>query len=264
MSSQYSFSSRNDGRSARRKLFYATLLILFVLSLDMLSGGAVRSLVQRAGSGVWIASSRVRSAIFDSGYFSTRHSLAVDNQSLREQLDQSKEKAAAYEALRQENEILRSLLHLSDEEQGITAPIVSSVRSSPYGTFLVGAGERDGIVPGSLVMTGGGFVVGRVSEVRERTTLVTEVFAGGAEVDANIHGAVALAEGRGGGNAVVEMPRGIEIQVGEPVTAPQLGGRSIGLVGHVESDSASASQTVYVSLPVNLSSLKYIYIVPLH
>jgi hypothetical protein len=61
----------------------------------------------------------------------------------------------------------------------------------------------------------------------------------------------------------VRMPRGIEIQEGDVVTAPQLGGRPIGLVGHIDSDTSSAEQTVLVSLPVNLASLRYIYIVPI-
>lgn len=261
MAREFSFNPPG-GRRGRRKLIYATLLVLILLALDSLTGGSVRAIVQKAGSTLWTSSERARSAVFDSGYFSTRRSLANENKVLREQLDRNTEKASAYEALRQENDLLRALLHLAQEETGITAPIVSSVRSSPYGTFLVGAGLVDNIPAGSLVVTEGGFVVGRVSEVRERTTLVTEIFAGGGSVDAMIGGAVAPAEGRGGGNARVIMPRGVLIQEGDPVTAPQLGGRPIGLVGKVESDTSSASQMVYVSLPVNLASLRYVYIVP--
>jgi len=262
MASQFTFNAPH-GRSGRRKLMYATLLVLVLFILDSVSGGSVRALLQRSVSRVWTASAQMRSAVFDTGYFSSHRSLATENASLRSQLDRSAEDAAAYEVARQENELLRALMHLAQQEKGITAPVVSSVRSSPYGTFLVGAGESDGIAVGSLVVTEGGFVVGKVSEVGQRTTLVTEVFAGGAEVDASVNGAVAPAEGRGGGNARVMMPRGIEIQEGDVVTAPQLGGRPIGLVGHIDSDTSSAEQTVLVSLPVNLASLRYIYIVPI-
>lgn len=261
MVSQFTFDAPH-GRSGRRKLIYATLLVLVLLVLDGISGGSVRALVQRSVSLVWVASARARSAVFDTGYFSSRRSLSSENASLRSQLDKSAENAAAYEVARRENELLRALLHLVQQEKGITAPIVSSVRSSPYGTFLVGAGERDGIVTGSLVITQGGFVVGTVSEVRQRTALVTEIFAGGAEVDVSVNGAVAPAEGRGGGNARVLIPRGIEVSAGDVVSSPQLGGRPIGLVGYIESDTSSAEQIVFVSLPVNLSSLRYIYIVP--
>ena len=258
---RFDFDGR-ENRSGRRKLGYATLLVLVLFALDLLSGGSVRALAQRAMSSVWVASAQMRSGIFESGYFASRGSLARENASLRELVAKNTEKASAYETLREENVLLRSLLSLSNTESGITAPIVSSVRSSPYGTFLVGAGAGDNLKTGSLVLTEGGFVVGSVSEVREHTTLVTEVFAGGSHIDVSIHGAVAGAEGRGGGNARVQMPRGIEVREGDPVIAPQLGGRPIGLVGKVESDSSSADQTVFVHLPINLSALRYVYIVP--
>lgn len=258
---RFDFEGR-ENKSGRRRLAYATLLVLVVFALDMLSGGSVRALAQRMGSGIWQASTRVRSALFDSGYFQTHGSLARENAALRDQIARNTEKSSAYEVLRVENEQLRGLLRLADTDAGITAPIVSSVRSSPYGTFLIGAGTNDNIAVGSLVLTEGGFVVGRVSEVRERTSLVTEIFAGGAQIDVAVGGAVAPAEGRGGGNARVQIPRGIDIKDRDPVTAPQLGNRPIGLVGKVESDTSSADQTVYVHLPISLSSLRYVFVVP--
>lgn len=261
MASRFSFEA-SQGRSGRRRLLYATLLILALLALDLLTGGSIRSLVRSGASGLWSMSASVRGGITGSGALASRSSLAHENALLREQLERMTERAAAYSSLQQENEILRALLRLADDQQGITAPIVSSVRSSPYGTFLIGAGQGDAVQPGSLVLTEGGFVAGRVSEVHARTTLVTEVFAGGGEIDANINGVVVMAEGRGGGNARVELPRDATVQVGDPVVAPQLGGRPIGVVGRIESDPSSASQTVYINLPVNLAALRYVYVVP--
>lgn len=261
MSSHFSFDPQGN-RGGRRRLAYATVLVLVILAMDMLSGGAIRSLVQRSFSAVWTASATARAAVVDSGFFAMRSSLAKENRSLREQLDVSTQKAAGYESLRQENEILRSLLRLSEGSAGITAPIISSVRSSPYGTFLVRAGAADGVVVGSLVVSQGGFVIGVVSDVSESVAMVREVFAGGGEIDAHIGGAIVVAQGRGGGNAVAEVPRGIEVREGDAVTAPQFASRPIGIVGRVEADSASAAQTVYVNQPVNLVSLKYVYIVP--
>lgn len=259
--SQFSFDPQGN-RGGRRRLAYLTLLVLVILALDALSGGSVRTFVQRGFSGLWMATGNARTAVMDSGFFSTRASLAKENRALREQLDTYIQRAAGYESLRQENEILRSLLALSEGSTGITAPIVSSVRSSPYGTFLVRAGTSDGVQVGSLVVTQGGFVVGTVTDVTEKTAMVREVFAGGAQVDAHVGTAIVVADGRGGGNAVAEVPRGIEVQPGDIVTAPQFGSRSIGIVGHVDAESSSASQIVYVNQPVNLASLKYVYIVP--
>lgn len=251
----------HGNRSGRRRLAYATLLIMVILAIDILSGGAVRAVLQRAASGLWDATGYIRSNIIGSGIFSTRSSLARANESLEKQVDSYTQKAAAYDSLMQENEILRSLLNLTRDTDGITAPIVSSVRSSPYGTFIVRAGERNGISAGDLVVTEGGFVAGVITEVGPSTSVVREVFAGGEKVDSHIGGAAAVSNGRGGGNAIAEIPRGVDVQIGSAVTAPEFGGRPIGVVGNIEADSSSASQTVYLNLPVNLGSLKYIYIV---
>jgi cell shape-determining protein MreC len=252
-------STRGNGR---RRLFYVTLLILLILLIDMISGGFLRTEVRALTVRLWSATTYVRGAVFGNGYFVSHASLAAENASLRDEVAQYQEDAAGYQVLKQENDSLRSILNLAQTQPGITAPVVSSVISSPYGTFIVGAGTADSVEVGSLVVTEGGFVVGTVSEVGAHTSLVTELFAGGSSVDVLLDGAPAAAEGRGGGNALITLPRGITAAVNDPVTAPGLGGRAVGVVGKVESDPASAVQSVYVTLPVNLSSLRYVYLIP--
>jgi cell shape-determining protein MreC len=258
---RFSFEASRD-RHDRRRLWYASVLVLVLFAGDVLSGGGLRAFAQQTMASVWSVSARVRSGIFDSGYFRTRSSLSRENALLREQLASYTERAASATALRADNAALRGLLHLAEGEEGITAPIVSSVRSSPYGTFLVGAGKNDAVAPGALVVTEGGFVVGQVTDVRDSVSLVTELFAGGVRVDAAIGNALAPAEGRGGGNARLSLPRALPVAEGDAVTSPELGGRPIGIVGKVETDASSAEQTVFVHLPINLSALRYVYVVP--
>ena len=66
--------------------------------------------------------------------------------------------------------------------------------------------------------------------------------------------------GDGGGNAHASVPRGIPVHEGDAVIANAYGGRAIGVVGKVVSSPASAEQTVYMRLPVDLASLRYVYI----
>ena len=228
----------------------------------MFSGGALRALSRSVSARLWSASAYVRGAVSNSGFLSSRASLAAENATLRGTLAQYQEDAAGYQVLKQENDSLRSMLHLAQTERGITAPVISSVISSPYGTFLVGAGTADSVAVGSLVVTEGGFVAGTVSETSARSSLVTELFAGGSSVNVLVAGAPAEALGRGGGNARISLPRDVLVQNGDPVTAPSLGGRAVGVVGKVISDPGNALQTVYVILPVNLSALAYVYVVP--
>ena len=257
---EYRFSSpRKEGRY---RLIFATVAMLVVVLIDIVTGGSLRALVRTGGASVWSASARTRDAIFGNGYFSSRAALSREIQTLRQTLASYQEGAAAYRVVKEENDALRTLLTLAQKEEGVTAPIVSSVISSPFGTFLIGAGETDGVAKGDLVITSGGFVIGVVEETYVRTSIVRELLAGGSNVEVLLSGAPIGMLGRGGGNAIATLPQEIRVEEGMPVTSPAYGGRAVGIVGRVEHDASSAEQDVYVQLPVNMASLTYVYVVP--
>lgn len=257
---EFSHRTLHGAPSARRKLFFATIIVLLIFGVDFVSGGFIRNMVRNSAASIWNASVHIRSSVAGSGFFSSKKGLAEENIALREQLNQMQERAAAYAVLASENAELRGLLNVASQERGITAPVVSSFRASPYGTFLIAAGGGD-VSIGAYVVTEGGFVVGRVSEVGNRTSVVRGIFAADNEVEAIVSGEALVVEGQGGGNARTEAPRGIPIQVGDPVIVPTLGGRPIGVVGRVESDASGSSSKVLIQLPVNLSALRYVYII---
>ena len=248
----------------RRRLLIATVCVVLIFLVDILSGGALRALVRTGVRPIWGAGSGIVSGIFNSGFFSTRRALERENALLREQLTQSEARAAGYQALKDEHEALQGLLHVVQGARGITAPIISSLSSSPYGTFMIGAGPSDGIALGDLVLAGdsssSGFAIGRISDVRNHTSLVTELFAPNVSTLAVIGGAETTVTGQGGGNARAEVPRDIPVAAGDTVRSPLVGGRPIGLVGAVHADPASASQQVYIGLPVGLSALQFVYV----
>jgi cell shape-determining protein MreC len=228
--------------------------------VDILSGGTIRSLVKTGGAGLWNASAHVRTVLFGSGFFTSRASLAAENAALREALSRAQEDTASYKALQDENDQLRAIAHLATEREGITAPIVSSVFASPYGTFLVGAGAP-AVATGDIALTADGFAVATISDAGDRIATASEIFAPNSTVNALVGANAAQVEGRGNGNARARLPRDAAVAVGDVVTAPELGGRPVGVVGKVESSPAAAEQTVYISLPVDLASLKFVYLV---
>lgn len=247
--------------NTNRRLIVATLLVLVLFCADLLSGGMLRREVRSFGSQISQGVSRAGSAISGSGFFSSRASLEAQNRVLNEQIMQYQERSAGYDVLLAENVQLRSLVHLASQRPGLTAPIVSSVLSSPYGTFLIGAGTADQIARTNLVLTAGGFVAGTVSDVGMHTSTVQELFAPDASVNAVIAGTSVSVTGSGGGNAHALLPRGARVAIGDAVLSPQLGGRAIGIVGAVASSTASASQDVYIRLPVDIGSLQFVYVV---
>lgn len=235
--------------------------------MDALSGGKIRSLARAAGSQIWKFGSSISESIAESGFISSRRALIEENSALTQQIAQMQERSAAYLVLQDENQALREILRVADitqstkKEIGITAPIVSSFRSSPYGTFQVGAGRADSVSPGDIVLSSENFAIGRIEETDLHTALVREIFAPSVSSDALLRGVGVAVEGQGGGNARTSVPRQTAVAVGDAVVSPIFRARAIGIVGKISEDSGSAYKRVDIYLPVNLSALQFVYIV---
>lgn len=261
MGAQYTYRPRQGSSRARRGFFAVTALIILIVAIDVLSGGIVRSGAQTLTGRVSQLGAAATVSIGGSGYFSSRAKLTAEIDSLREQLTLYRERAALYGALVRENEELRLLAHLAERSGGITAPVISSFRASPYGTFHIGAGESDGVRAGDLVLTASGFALGRVAEVNAHQSTIITLLASGERVDALIGEVPVVLEGRGGGNAIANAPRAARVVVGDVAVSTQYANRPVGVVGRIESEAASAEQTLYLNLPSNLASMRYVYVV---
>ncbi|MEX2015140.1 MAG: rod shape-determining protein MreC, partial [Candidatus Hydrogenedentales bacterium] len=200
-----------------------------MFAVDAFSGAHARALARVGAASMWAAGSSAGESLLASGLFSTRRALERENLMLREELAQSRARGAGFEVLKSENESLRSLLNIVENENGLTAPVMSSFRSSLYGTFIIGAGSEDGVSGGDLVVGGeprfGGFVVGRVDTAHARVSLVKSIFAPRETIDASVRGVGITLRGRGGGQARAEAPRDAEIEVGDAVFSPSVEGR---------------------------------------
>lgn len=256
------YRQNKDASRGRRRMLIATGVVLFVVLVDQWSGGIVRVPLRQGASYVASSAGFLGVAVLKTGFFSSRYALSRENAELKATVSALRERVLGYEVLEEENISLRSLVSIATRVEGITAPVVSSVRASPYGTFLIGAGTDGGVFEGYLVLSGGGFVLGVVSDEGQTTSLVTSLFAPENETRAVVSGVSVLLGGRGGDNARAEVPRDAKIVSGDIVVAPEYGGRPVGVVGEVVFHSGDAFKTIYVRLPVNLASLRFVYITP--
>ena len=257
---------RQNNRQTSPLFGALTLVILIsvvVFGFDTLTHGLVRSYIRTMGSLAWTAVGAVITSVDQSGALTTRRALVNENKALKEELSIREEEAARFFALESENEALRTITHLVETEgEGMTARVLSSFSTSPYGTFLIGAGKNDGVSVGDLVMTQGGFVLGLVSDVDMHTATVESLFAPGTETDFLVRDIAFTAEGRGGGNTRADVPRDAAVAIGDAAAVPSFGGRPAGIVGHIESASSSATQTLFIRIPTNLSTLTFVYVIP--
>jgi cell shape-determining protein MreC len=254
-------SAAPSARGGRRRLLLVTLAALIVVVANIASGGKFSAAARDAVAPVYSLGATIGGGISQSGYFSTRGSLEAQVAALRDELQQQELQSAAFEVVQAENASLSQLTRLAQASPGLAAPITSSLVSSPYGTFTIGAGSSDGVAEGSLVLIQGGFVVGSVVQVQAHQSLVRQLFAPGIETNVTIDGAAVAASGQGG-EAEAQVPHGISVLQNDPVVAPSYGNRPIGVVEHVDSSPANAQSAVYIALPISLASLQYVYVTP--
>lgn len=247
-------------RSRFAPLVAATIAVLLLVGFDRISDGILRMPLRSLAASVSTAGEGVAARVAGSGFFTTRASLATQNAQLRQELTVLQATISENAALRDESVHLREIAHLAEAARGTTAPIASAIGASRYGTFLVGAGTRDGIATGDIVFSEDGFAIGRISEASEHTALVLELFAPGEKTSVVLAQAQLEAEGKGGGNAHLRAARGLAVSEGDIATAPSLAGVPVGIVGKVESDPASAYADVYLRMPLNLAGLRFVYI----
>ncbi|MBM3261143.1 rod shape-determining protein MreC [Candidatus Kaiserbacteria bacterium] len=251
---------RRTNTTARRRLWAATFLVVAIFLLDLATQGLIRSATQSAAASLSGTGIKTFEAIKESGIFRTRASLAAENEDLKARLATYESQALSFKALKEENKQLAEMARLAHADSGLTVSVVSAFRSSPYGTFLIGAGADDGITIGSLVLTDDGFVIGHVTDVSTRTALVSEILGPSKKIDAIVAGSATVFTGSGGGNARAQVPRDIEVSVGDRITSQDTHARTIGVVGKIESSPADAYSTVYMRLPQNIATLRHVFV----
>ncbi len=210
---------------------------------------------------VWFAQAPLRSAFWQlmTPVVMVRNALgATEASSLRAEVAQLQARVADRDALYQENVALKETLNRAAGRNIILAGILQRPPLTPYDTFIIDAGQEEGVLVGSYVSLGGSALVGTVTEVHKSTAQVTLYSAPGS-----VHQALLMVgeestpisiEGQGGGSLRAEVPAGTGAMEGDVVILPDVGMGLTAVVRHVERVSSESFETIYFSLPGNLNA----------
>lgn len=251
---------RRTSRTSRALVWLTTLVIVLAV-VDFVFGGVLRTPVRSVLTPVASVAASAGRNLWSVNFFSSRRALLGEVANLKTEVERMKERDLLVTTLLAENASLRSLSVIG-EKNGMTVPVRSSFSASPYGTFLIGAGESDGVMSGDVVLSESGFVLGVVSDVQSDSALVTFAFAPGSTLEAVSGETGFTLSGRGLGNARAEVPREVPLKERDTVFAPALGTSPIGIIGRIESASSSAYATVFVYLPTNLNTVRFVRVIP--
>lgn len=245
-----------------RALVVTTAIVVVVLAVDVLSGGAMRSFTRSSSAVVWRSVATASEHVRVWNVFETRTNLVAENRRLSDELAELRALRFENDIVRAENAALREMLNMSDSEETVaTARVLSRPHTSPYGTMVIGAGERDGVAPGDYVLAPGRIALGRIVSVDSETAIAELLLKSGDTINALIDDTPVTLEGQGM-SARAEVPRSITIEVGSPVVMPDTG-FGVGVVRHVESNPPDATQEIFVGFPINTASLRFVRIITL-
>lgn len=173
-------------------------------------------------------------------------------------------------ALEQENAELRQLVGIrmdsGDAAVAAESEVVTSVLMRPpqipFDTIVIDAGTNDGLAIGDQVYAFKGFPIGEVAEANPRTSTVRLFSAPGMKTEVLIGSTTTavLAEGKGGGNFFLKLPKVTEIKQGDIVMRTYLPPEAFSTIESVDSTQGEAYTYAYFKLPVNIHNIVYVIV----
>lgn len=256
--------------AARKKLSFGFLALL------MLTGGVVvlaktgslaffsRGLGEILGP-TWGREASLREALPQpTRFLFSKSALIAENESLKRELVTLTALRAANDLLRLENEKLQALIGRATDVDLIFAAVLVRPNRSPYDTLILDRGSGDGVSVGDLVaVEGGQIALGTIIEASATQSKSKLYSSDGTEIPVFVGdgSAPGIAEGIGGSNFIVELPRGVSVKEGDQVVTAEGEPRILGVVGRIEARSSDAFDRVHFKSPVNIQEVWWVEIV---
>ncbi len=259
-----SIKIKRDVRGRKKVAVIILVLVALLAVSQFFSVNPLSALSHTVVRPVWIAGnvfSEEVTAFF--GLLRSKRSLLEENKSLKTQLSNQKTLNIVNAILVAENRELQELLGRSVTETFVVGRVLAKPNVTPYDTFIVDVGKSDGVEVNDRVIADNYFVIGEVSKVFTKTSIVTLFSAPGKKTNVIIGptNILVIAEGLGGGNFRTKLPRGVDIKKGDNISLADIGTNTFGRVEKIVATPADQFQTILFKNPVNMAELRFLHIV---
>lgn len=259
-------SFRQDNKRKQKRLqitILISLLLLLLLVLKTPVSNVLGNALHVIGAPFWnMRVSAVNWFSEQRTLISSKKSLLEENVKLKDLIDRMALEAYSYDLVRQENEMLKEKLGRKSEEELLLARVLATPGQSPFDTLVIDAGAEEGVSLGMRVFTEGDFAIGEVTSVFHHSAVVTLYSTSGMELSVTLatDSTPATLYGRGGGDFLMVLPRGIHVALGDLVNIPALAPNYAGVVDGVDRPEGESLQYIHLKLPVNIYQLKWVYV----
>jgi cell shape-determining protein MreC len=216
------------------------------------------------GRPIWKTKNSISQNIENIGYIvRTKTSVYKENENLLKENVDLKNAMVDYQILKNENNQLKeSFGRVSQGNKLILSAILTKPNYSPYDTIIIDIGIDSNIAIGNQVYSSDLVPIGEISEVYSNTALVTLYTNPGQVTEAMIDGTNTSVElvGRGGGNFEMIIPIDLPFTKGTLVYLPNIQSEIVAVIEDVISSPNDPVKKVLLSSPVNVQSLKWVFV----
>ncbi len=256
MKTNYLLQSKNRQKRNAIPVLAAGAFILFAALINFLFPDILSRSVAFVGKPVWKAGDYFGEKL--SGMFVifySKEDLLRENLSLKRDLEETKILALGGELCRKELAEFKNGLFGGTGGEGkrsLFGNILVAPPRSLYDTFIIDIGEKDGVKKGNKVFAGGA-IIGTISESFSDSSKVKMFSSAGEKIPVRVgDGAVAEAEGQGGGSFKITVPKGLGLKKGDIIFSPEISEAPIGFVEEITGGPEESFETIFFKLPVNV------------
>ena len=247
----------------RTTFFVLVICFVYILFMSPLASSIV-GYFHRMAEPVWkIGIGAGEKLAPASSYFSSRRELYIENKELKGQLEAMSARLADRSFLYHENIILKEHLGRYEKEpERIFAVVLAKPDVTPYDTLIIDVGKDDNVLVGDMIVFEN-VVLGEVVEIYQTTSTVRLYSSHGEHIAVFIGDDAITAEayGLGGGNFEIELPRNVDVFVGDSIYIPEFYPQILGVVEHINSDPNDAFERILFRSPVSLFSFRFVDVI---
>jgi len=190
----------------------------------------------------------------------SKQNIVKENQKLLEEISLKEKDLIFISVLKKENEELKKIEKGANYRDMIITSVISRPPKTPYDILIIDSGKLSNIDVGNKVLIDGDVFVGEVYEVSDYTSKVklysspeekTDVLIGENKIQKE-------AIGMGAGNFKIEIPKEIEVKIGDAIEVPSITANIFGVVEKIEEKSADSFKVVLFKSPVNIQEIKFV------
>ena len=193
----------------------------------------------------------------------SKKTLILENRKLVQDLDKVALDLSIQKTLQKENEDLKSLLGRGEKKDVVLGAVLVKPSISPFDVIIIDVGLDKGVRVGNKVLHNNGSIsIGEIEEVYDKSSKVKMYSSPGEKFTVLVgdNSVQSEAEGLGGGNFSLKLPRGLEVKEGDAAVVPSITTSVFGFVQKIELNPTDSFQNIFFKSPVNLSELRWVLV----